>query len=425
MSFEPQARTNGTKRRVAITGLGAVTPLGLDTASTWQGIASGRNAAAQVQSFPAEQYSSRFAYEVDPAFALEKICFPEEVVRLLPRAGHFGLAAGLEAFRHSLLPSSDYQSPRTAVVMGVGMPAPSLNWYANVHAKGRYDDASYNAHLGLLPDQLSLALAGLIRAGGGVTTVHTACASSGQAVGEAYEMIAYGDAEIVLTGGSDSMVSPFYYAGFSLLGALSKHQESPTTANRPFDLARDGFVMGEGAGCLILEEYQHALHRGAPILGEIVGYGVSESAYRITDLHPEGRGPIEAMRMALDDAALQPEDIGYVNAHGTSTQLNDSLEALAISKVFAAHPVAVSSTKSMTGHLIAAAGAVELLISLLVANHGLLPPSLNINEQDPACPVRLTPAVATPANITYAMSNSVGFGGSNTAIIVKRGEVTA
>jgi 3-oxoacyl-[acyl-carrier-protein] synthase II len=265
-------------------------------------------------------------------------------------------------------------------------------------------------------------VANLLGAKGAASTIHTACASSGQALGEAYEMIATGEYDVVMTGGADSMINPFQMAGFCLLGALSSRVSDPSQASRPFDLGRDGFVLGEGACMLVFEEYEHAKARGATILGEICGYGVTESAYRITDLHPEGRGVIESMQMALDDAGIKAHEVGYINAHGTSTALNDKVESLAISKVFdkTACPTKVSSTKSTTGHLISAAGAIEFAVAMLALKHQVYPPSTNLKEQDPGCDVVLTPSTPTTMTSSYALSNSVGFGGSNTSLVARR-----
>lgn len=409
-----------TKRRVVITGLGAVTPLGHSMESTWQGIREARSVTAPVQRFDGTQYASQIACEVKD-FALAEGLLSDDEERVATDIMRFGVAAGLEAIAQAQLTPNTYDPYRTAVCLGVGICSPSYEWFAQVYGQGRFEGSEYDRNLGLFPDQLSSVMAQRIGAKGGITTIHTACASSGQSIGEAYEMIAYDQCDVVLTGGADSMVNPFYFAGFGLLGALSKRNQDPATASRPFDKDREGFVLGEGACLMVLESYEHAKARGAAILGEICGYGVTESAYRITDLHPEGIGPIEAMEFALKDAQLPPSAIGYVNAHGTSTAVNDRVEALAVDRVFGAHAPYVSSTKSMTGHLISAAGAVELAFCVLALRDQILPPSLNIFEQDPNCPIRLTPSSAMPLRFTHALSNSVGFGGSNTALIVGGG----
>lgn len=413
-----------TCRRVVVTGLGAVTPLGLTMAASWDGALAGRSPAGPIRRFDASGFPSRIAYEVSAAFALDTAPFRSAEVALLGRAATFGCQAALEAFAEARLERGPAADPeRTAVCFGSGAGSLPFSWHERCFLPKAYEGAMVAEVVTSFPFIVSTVLARLANARGGAATVHTACAASGQALGEAFEMIAYDDADVVITGGADSMIEPFYIAGFSLLGALSKRNNAPAAASRPFDVRRDGFVLGEGAAVLVFEEYEHARRRGARIVGEVLGYGVTESAYRITDLHPSGRGPVEAMQAALAVAGREPEDIGYLNAHGTSTELNDRVEALAVEKVFGAHARAglrTSSTKSMTGHLIAAAGALELAFCLKALNDQVLPPSVNLEEQDPACRIALTPTTATKAPLRYALSNSVGFGGSNTALVVGR-----
>jgi 3-oxoacyl-[acyl-carrier-protein] synthase II len=250
----------------------------------------------------------------------------------------------------------------------------------------------------------------------------TACAASSQAIGEATELIRRGDADVMLTGGAHSMIHPLGITGFNLLTALSTRNDSPATASRPFDLNRDGFVLGEGAGMLVLEELEHAKKRNAPIYGEVSGYGTTADAFRLTDSHPEGRGAIACIRMALEDSQLTPQDIGYINAHGTSTQVNDRVETMAIKQAFGEHAraVPVSSSKSMLGHLIAAAGAVELIITVMALNRGVLPPTINYEVADPDCDLDYIPNVAREKRVEHALSNSFGFGGQNVSLVVSR-----
>jgi 3-oxoacyl-[acyl-carrier-protein] synthase II len=250
----------------------------------------------------------------------------------------------------------------------------------------------------------------------------TACAAGTQAVGEAAELIRHGDADLMLTGGTHSMVHPFGLTGFSLLSALSTRNQEPTKASRPFDRNRDGFVLGEGAGMLVLEELEHARQRGAPILAELAGYGSTADAYRVTDSQPEGRGAAACIATALADSGLSPTQIGYINAHGTSTQVNDRAETLAIKKVFGeyAYRVPISSSKSMLGHLIGAAGAVELIITIKALCDGVLPPTINYEEPDPECDLDYIPNRAREQRIRHALSNSFGFGGQNCALLVSR-----
>ncbi|MCX6107247.1 MAG: beta-ketoacyl-[acyl-carrier-protein] synthase family protein [Proteobacteria bacterium] len=413
------------KRRVVVTGIGAITPLGHSMDITWDGIVNGRTPASPIQYFDASEFPNRIAYQVTD-FSLSRKLLKDGEDAYLCECAEFAVNAAEEALEQSgLLGSSRPETTnpnRIQVCFGMGLPSPNIDWYEKVFfpKKLSLEESLNNARI--LPDQISSIIARMVGARGGISTVHTACASSGQALGEAFESIAYGDADLVVTGGADSMISPFYAAGFALLGALSKRNDDPKTASRPFDRNRDGFVFGEGACVLVFEEYDHACKRGALILGEVCGYGITESAYRITDLHHEGTGPIEAMQMALDDANLKPTDIGYINAHGTSTQLNDRIESLAISKVFGpfSKDTLVSSTKSMTGHTIAAAGALEFAFCLLALRHQTLPPSVNISSFDTDCLITLTAPEAQPRNFRFALSNSVGFGGSNTALIAGR-----
>ncbi len=418
------ALKSSSRRRVVITGIGAVTPLGLTMQDTWNGLVEGISVAGPVKQFDASGFPVTMAYEV-AEFTLAKELVLEHEVPHVSGICAFAVNATKEALEQAKLPVAGPVSDRTAVCFGVGLKCPELAWYDQVHLPRRFDDPSLIPHIQYFPDQMSAILGRLAGAGGGITSIHTACASSGQAMGEAFEQIRSGDVDVVLTGGTDSMISPFYHTGFNLLGALSKRNDSPKTASRPFDRDRDGFVFGEGACVFVFEELEHAKARGAKILGEVCGYGVTESAYRITDLHPEGTGPIEAMQMALEDAGIAPSDVGYINAHGTSTQLNDRIEALAISRVFGefAPGTYVSSTKSMTGHMIAAAGAIEFAFCVKALEHQVLPPSINLFNPDPDCRVNLTPAKVSSHSMRYALSNSVGFGGSNTAIIAGRGDV--
>jgi 3-oxoacyl-[acyl-carrier-protein] synthase II len=263
-------------------------------------------------------------------------------------------------------------------------------------------------------------IAGIFNAQGPNANCLTACAASSQAVGEAVEMIRRGDVDAMISGGTHSMIHPFGVTGFNLLTALSTRNDEPQRASRPFDKDRDGFVLGEGAAMLIIEELEHAKRRGAKIYGEIVGYGSTADAYRVTDSHPEGRGAAACMRLALQDAQINPEQVGYINAHGTSTDVNDRVETLAIKTVFGEHArgIPVSSTKSMMGHLIAAAGATELIISLLALRDGMLPPTINYEHPDPDCDLDYVPNKAREKPIDYALTNSFGFGGQNIALVV-------
>lgn len=409
-------------KRVVVTGMGAVTPLGLSMNHTWNGIIEGVSKARPLTRFDSTKFPTTIGYEVED-FQLDPHLLSSGEKFFLNTAAEYGVQAAAEALDEAGLTGSLEADPyRRGVCVGVGMGSVEFEWYDQVFLSENYSDASVKGHIKQFPDQLGSVLARMMTAKGGVTTVHTACASSGQSLGEAFEQIANGDLDVCLTGGADSMLHPYYLAGFSLLGALSKRNDDPATASRPFDKDRNGFVLGEGASMLIFEEYEHAKARGAKILGEVCGYGVTESAYRITDLHPEGRGPIEAMQMAVDASGIGPHKVGYINAHGTSTLLNDRVEALAVSKVFPKDTchVHVSSTKSVTGHMISAAGALEFAVCLKALEHQVLPPSVNLFEKDPEILAELCPTEPTSKSFDYALSNSVGFGGSNTAIVAGR-----
>lgn len=408
------------KRRVVVTGIGAVTPVGHTFRNTWSGIMEGVSVAGPVTHFDASKFPTTIAYEVKD-FSFDSSHLRGGEAAFMNRAAEFGVTAAAEAWEQAGLAGKNAPH-RTGVCLGVGMCAPDYSWYEGVMLPEHFAHETMQHHIRFFPDQISSIVARMIEAKAGITTVHTACASSGQSLGEAYEAVAYGDADVMLTGGCDSMIHPFYFAGFSLLGALSKRNNDPKTASRPFDSARDGFVLGEGAGALVFEELEHALARGANIIAEVCGYGVSESAYRITDLSPDGSGPIEAMEMAVADAGIESSQVGYVNAHGTSTLLNDRIESMAINKVFYQGDQGpfVSSSKSMTGHMISAAGAIEFAICAQSILHQVLVPSINVAEKDPECLVRLTNPAPTDMKLEYALSNSVGFGGSNTALIAGR-----
>ena len=408
------------KKRVVVTGMGAVTALGNSMEATWNGIVEGQSVAGPVKRFDASQFPCNIAYEVKD-FAMRDSVVATEDEFYLNRAGRFGVNAAVEALEQAnLLNDSDTDAYRKAVCLGVGVGIGEFNWFRDLILEEKFDDPAIANSIREQPYALTAIVSRIMGAKGGSTSVHTACASSGQAAGEAYEMIAYGEQDIVLAGGADSMVQPYYFAGFCLLGALSQKMDDPKTASRPFDADRSGFILGEGACMFVLEELEHAKARGAQIFGEVVGYGVTESAYRITDLHPEGTGPKEAMEMATVDAGINPSQVGYINAHGTSTQLNDRIEALAVAKAFPQSDVRVSSTKSMTGHMISAAGAMELAVCMKALEHQVLPPSVNLFNPDPSIEVKLCETKVMDHKFEYALSNSVGFGGSNTAVIARR-----
>lgn len=425
-----------SRRRVAITGIGMVTPIGSDTPTTWTNLQAGRSGVAAIRSFDASTFPTRIGAEVKDFDAAARI----NDRKLLKHASHsvrFALAAATEAFADAGIRPEPHNAHRWGFSVGAGMMSVTLDELRTVHQFCGHDGEFNPA--GLLdprfnPDPIAFGRAqtnsGLalltqhfdIR--GYATAVHTACASGGQALGTALKIIRRGHADCVLAGGYDSMVNPVGLTAFCLLGALSKDNETPEHASRPFDATRNGFVLGEGAGFLILEEWQAARQRGAHIYAELAGDGNSLSSYRITDSPASGDGPIQAMQQALDAAGLRPPDIDYVNAHGTSTLMNDRSECAALRAVLADHvgQVAVSSTKSCMGHLIAAAGAVEAGICALAIRDGIAPVNANYTTPDPDCNVNLVLGASRPLRIRAALSNSLGFGGSNSCLAFRQPE---
>jgi len=420
-----------TRRRVAITGLGLVTPVGNDVASTWQALLSGASGVAPVTLFDASGFSTRIAAEVKD-FDARAVIDDRKLLKFANRSHTFALAAAEEAIRDAGIRPTAETGARWAISVGTGMMGVDFATLAAVH---EHSAAAGEIEVGrLLTDEVahdpmafcrSQSTAGVsilarrfgIR--GYATSVHTACASGGQAIGTALKLIRRGTADRVLAGGFDSMVSPIGLAGFCLLGAVSPDNDTPERASRPFDVSRNGFVLGEGAGFLVLEEWEAARRRGARIYAELAGDGNSLSSYRITDSHPSGDGPIQAMRQALGDAGASPSDVDYLNAHGTSTPMNDRSESAAARVVFGERvgSVALSSTKSMMGHLIAAAGAVEAAVCALTIHHGVIPMNANLRELDPECEhLNIVRDRPREARVRMAMSNSLGFGGSNSCL---------
>ena len=423
-------------RRVAITGLGLVTPLGHDAASTWGALLAGHSGVASITGFDASGFPVRIAAEVKD-FDAARVIEDRKLLKFTNRFHRFALAAADQAIRDAGVRPHGGTAARWGCVVGSGMMGVEFADLADLHR--RYTDTDHLDIARLFGDeaaadplafcrsQTNTGLALLLRRfgiQGYANSVHTACASGGQAVGMAMRVIRRGTADVVLAGGFDSMINPIGLAGFCLLGALSPDNETPARASRPFDATRNGFVLGEGAGFLVLEEWTAARRRGAHSYAELAGDGNSLSSYRITDSHPSGDGPIQAMRQALADAGARPEDVDYVNAHGTSTPMNDRSECAAIRAVFGAwaERVAVSSTKSLMGHLIAGAGAVEAAVCALAIRHATMPINANLTHADAECAldfVRGTPRVQP---IRMALSNSFGFGGSNSCLALRNPE---
>ncbi len=427
----------GGGRRVAITGLGLVTPLGNDTASTWEALLKGRSGIAPIRLFDASGFPVQIAAEVkgfDPRHVIED----RKLLKYASRSHAFALAAAEEAMRDAGIRPDGATASRWGCVVGSGMMGVEFAELVAVHrqcaADGEFDPARLLAGgvatdpLAFCRSQCATGLALLLRRfriRGYATSVHTACASGGQALGTAMKLIRRGTADRVLAGGFDSMLSPVGLGSFCLLGALSADNDTPERASRPFDATRNGFVLGEGAGSLILEEWDAARRRGARIYAELAGDGNSLSSYRITDSHPSGDGPIQAMRQALADAGAPLDEVDYLNAHGTSTLMNDRSECAAIRAVFGPHAdrIAVSSTKSLMGHLIAGAGAVEGALCALAIYHGVMPVNANLAEPDPECDLDFVRDRPRAGRTRIAMSNSFGFGGSNSCLVFRNPEV--
>jgi len=425
------------RRRVAITGLGLVTPVGLDVPATWSALLAGRSGIAPISVFDASGFPVRIAAEVK-GFDLERAIDDRKLLKFANRSHRFALAAAEQAVRDAGIRPTDADAARWGCVVGTGMMGVTFEDLADVQRRaapgGELDTGGLVPAAGSAADPMvfcrSQSTAGvallLRRFGirGYATSVHTACASGGQAVGTAMKLIRRGAADRVLTGGFDSMINPVGLGGFCLLNAVSPDNETPERASRPFDATRNGFVLGEGAGFLVLEEWESARRRGANIYAELAGDGNSLSSYRITDSHPSGDGPIQAMRQALGDAGARLDEVDYLNAHGTSTPMNDRSECAAVNAVFGAlaKRVAVSSTKSVMGHLIAAAGAVEAAVCALSIRHGMLPVNANLRELDPDCDVDVIRGEPRRRRVRIAMSNSLGFGGSNSCIVLRNPE---
>ena len=404
-------------RRVVVTGVGVVSPIGIGVSNMWDSMVQARSGVAPITLFDASEFSVRIAAEVKNWDSDE--LFGKKHARHLDRFSQFALTAAAEAVNHSGLDVS-VAPHRVGVVFGSGIGG-IATLEREIHVLAEKGPSRVNPFM--CPMMIPNMAAGEIAMAHGATGPNlctvTACAASAHAIGEAYDQIRLGRADAVICGGSEAPVTPISLSGFATMRALSTRNDEPERASRPFDAGRDGFVAGEGAGALILEERQSAVARGADILAEVVGYGLTGDAYHMTAPHPEGLGAIGAMTMALGEAGITPEQLGYVNAHGTSTPANDRTETLAVKKVLGTG-VPVSSTKSVTGHLLGAAGAIEAVACIQVLRTGLLPPTANYEEPDPECDLDYIPNQARPADVGYVMSNSFGFGGHNATLILAR-----
>jgi len=408
-------------RRVVVTGLGAVTPIGNDVAQYWEGLRSGRNGVAAITLFDASRHACRFAAEVknfQPAGWLE----PKEAKRW-DRFCQFGVVAAKQAVQDAGLSIDDSNRNRVGVSIGSGVGGLlMMETQAQVLNDRGPDRVTPFCVPMMIPNMATGLTAIALGARGPSSAVATACAAGSNAIGDAFRQIQLGLADVMVCGGAESAITPLGVAAFASAKALSFRNDDPATASRPFDLERNGFVIGEGAGMLVLESLDHALARGVTPLAEIVGYGTTCDAHHITSPSPGGVGGAEAMRLTLVDARLQPEDVDYVNAHGTSTQANDSNETAAIKSALGdrARQIPVSSTKSMTGHLLGGSGGIEAVASVLAIGHNLVPPTINYHTPDPACDLDVVPNVARDHPVNVVLSNSFGFGGHNVCLAFRR-----
>lgn len=411
------------RKRVVVTGLGCISPLGNNMPDTWNAIIAGKSGAGPITHFDAQHHKTRFACEVK-GFDGAAILGGKEV-RRMDRFTQFAVASTLEAVSHANLTIDDSNRDRIGVLIGTGIGGiGTLIAQVDTYRQKGPDRVSPFLVPMMIADNAAGSVAIQLGVRGPNAAYVTACATGSNAVGEGAEVIRRGAADIMLAGGSEASIVDVAMAGLNVMTALSTLNEDPSRASRPFDKNRDGFVMGEGAGILVLESLEHALARGATILAEVSGYGNTDDAYHISAPAENGAGAALCMKIAMEDAALQPADIGYINAHGTSTQLNDKSETAAIKTVMGeqAYNVPISSTKSMTGHLLGASGAIEAIICTQILQYGILPPTINYETPDPNCDLDYVPNVARKAQPRHIMSNSFGFGGHNASVILSRYE---
>lgn len=410
-----------SKRRVVITGMGIVSPIGLDLAENWQSILAGKSGIGPVTQFDATGFPSTIAGEVkgfDPARYMS-----DKEARRMDRFIHLGMAAGIQAVRDSGLEVTDANADRMGVHIGSGIGG--LNTIENgtrtILEKGHRRISPFYIPMSII-NMISGNLSIMYGMKGPNLAMVTACATATHAIGDAARLIEYGDADVMVAGGAESAVTPTGMAGFGNAKALSTRNDDPATASRPWDKDRDGFVLGEGAGVVVLEEYEHAKRRGARIYCELVGFGMSGDAYHMTSPSEGGEGAARCMRNALRNAGIDVTSVQYVNAHGTSTPQGDKAETMAAKAMFGdfAYKIAMSSTKSMTGHLLGAAGGVEAIYTALAIHHQVAPPTINLSTPDPECDLDYVPNTPRPMKIDVALSNSFGFGGTNGTLVMRR-----
>jgi 3-oxoacyl-[acyl-carrier-protein] synthase II len=425
------------RRRVVITGVGSVTPLGLSVEETWKNLLAGKSGIAPIHIFDARTFPTTFAAQVRD-FDVGAYVKDAQVYAKVGRNIRFTMAAGRMAMEDASLLGTAYDPVRFGIYLGSGEGVLDFMTLATGIAQGTGDDGEVStqefAKFGFPrydplceieqePNMAANHLAAEYGIQGPALSCLTACAASTQAIGEAMHMVRSGRVDTILAGGTHSMIHPLGVTGFNLLTALSTdHKDEPWRASRPFDRDRGGFVLGEGSTIMVLEELEHARARGARILAELTGFGISSDAYRMTDIHPQGRGPAAAMRMALADAGATPMDIHYISAHGTGTTENDKVETLAVKLVFGeqAYKIPISSVKSSLGHLIAAAGATELMTCIMAIRDQIVPPTMNLENPDPECDLDYVPNAARACRVEVCLSNSFGFGGQNDSLVIRR-----
>jgi len=409
------------KKRVVVTGIGAVTPIGLNINEFWKNLIEGKSGAAYITRFDASNFDTKFACEVKNFDPLKY--FDKKSVQRMDLFTQFALVSTEEAIQNSQLKLDQIDKNRVGVVYGSGIGG-MWTWEGifNTINNGGYQRISPF----FVPMMISDIAAGQIAIKYGFKGLNyattSACATSAHAICVAAMHIERGDADIVIAGGSEASISPIGIGGFNAMKALSTRNDAPEKASRPFDKNRDGFVMGEGAATLVLEDYEHAIKRGAPILAELVGFGFTADAYHLTAPAPGGEGAVRSMKLCIEDAKIKPEEVDYINAHGTSTYYNDKSETQAIKTLFGDHAykLIVSSTKSMTGHLLGAAGAIEAVVTVLTLMNDIIPPTINLEEPDPECDLNYAPNKAVERKVNYAISNAFGFGGHNVSLLFKK-----
>lgn len=409
------------KKRIVITGIGLITPIGLDKKETWQSLISGNSGIDTISCFDPEAYETKIAAEVkgfDPTILIGK-----KESRRLDRFSQFAVASSIQALEDANIDMENEDQSRVGVMIGSGVGGiiTLSEQYSVLEKRGPTRVSPFLIPM-MLGDMASGQVSMNIGAKGPNFSVVSACATGADSIGIAAEMIKDERIDVAIAGGTEAAICPIAVAGFNSCMALSKRNDNPKGASRPFDSMRDGFVLGEGAGVLVLESLEHASKRNATIIAELIGYGTTSDAHHVTQPHPEGEGAAEAMKIALKRSKTQPEQVMYINAHGTSTPLNDKFETIAIKKVFGEYSkkLLISSTKSMTGHLLGAAGGIEAAFTVMAINESVVPPTINLENPDPDCDLNYVPNLSKRGNVEIAMSNSLGFGGHNASLLFKK-----